>query len=322
MKAAVTDTGGAPESLHIVDLPDPRAGDGEVLIRVGAISIEGGDLIDRREGKTRYPQVPGYAAAGRIVALGDGVDGFVVGQRVTSFAFTGSHAELRSAPAATTFAIPDGLDLATAAAIPCGPGTAALALDLGRLTSDDVVLVTGATGGVGNAAVQIAARQGARVIGTSRSRDGLERLRTLGLSDGIATVDGTFAEQVRTLTGGRGADLLIDAVGGGTLTEGLASLADGGRAVMVGAIGGFDVPIDVKTLFFHRLTVTGCLMGIVMGAPATHRIILDLIAATARGELTVPIAASYPFANIAAAHRHAETGGTLGRIIVTNGMPS
>ncbi len=317
MRAAVFDAGGAPESFRIAELPDPRPGDADVLIRVAAISIEGGDLADRRTGRTRYPGIPGYAAAGVIVALGRAVSGLRVGQRVTSFAFDGSHAELRVAPAATTFAIPDGLDMGVAAAIPCGPGTAALALQLGNVSSGDTVLITGATGGVGNAAVQIAAAKGARVIGTSRSRERLEKLRPMGLSDAIVIGDRPTSQQLREMTDGRGADLLIDTIGGDALTDGLLALADGGRAVMVGVIGGFNTPIDAGVLLVHRLTLTGCFLGPVMGEPATRALIEDLLFASAQGRFTVPVDARFAFADIAAAHRHAETAGRVGRVIVS-----
>lgn len=316
MRAAVVDAGGGPETFRLAELPDPRPGEGDVLIRVEAISIEGGDLADRRDGRTLNPRVLGYAAAGTILELGSAVEGFRIGQRVTTFAFAGSHAELRVAPAATTFAVPDGLDMGVAAAIPCGPGTAALALDLGRLSAGDTVLVTGATGGVGTAAVQRAAALGARVIGAARSRAALDGLEALGLADAVVTEDRPASAQVRALTGGRGVDLLIDTVGGGVLTDGLLALADGGRAVMVGVIGGFNTPIDAGHLLAHRLTVTGCFMGAVMADPGTRRLIEDLLRDGADGRFLVPVDAVFPLSDITAAHRHAERAGRLGRVIV------
>lgn len=317
MRAAVFDVGGPPESLRIAELPDPSPGDNDVLIRVEAISIEGGDLADRSVGATHYPKIPGYAAAGRIVALGRKVKGFHVGERVTTFAFNGSHAEMRVAPAATTFVVPDGLDIGVAAAIVCGPGTAALALRLGRVTKSDTVLITGATGGVGNAAVQIAASKGARVIGSARSREALERLTPLGLSDAIVASDVPVSVQLRALNKGRGADLLIDNVGGNVLTDGLQALADGGRAVMVGVIGGFNTPIDAGVLFARRLAVTGCFLGAVMGERSTRTLINNLLRASAEGQFTVPVDASFSFIDIAVAHRHAEKAGRMGRVIVS-----
>jgi NADPH:quinone reductase-like Zn-dependent oxidoreductase len=316
MKAAVINAAGGPDVFQFETVPDPQPGDTDVLVRVEAISIEGGDLADRREGRTLYPAVMGYAAAGTIVKLGRAVNGFRIGQKVTTFAFGGSHAELRVAPASTTFAVPDGMDMGVAAAIPCGPGTAALALNLGRLQPNDTVLVTGATGGVGSAAVQIAAAKGARVIGTARSLESLEQLKKLGLSDAIVSGGTPLNERVVSICG-RGADLLIDTVGGRALTDGLIALADGGRAVMVGVIGGFNTPIDTGHLLMHRLTVTGCFMGPIMALPDTRRLIEDLIQDCAEGRLTVPIDSRFNLAEMPDAYRRAEQAGRLGRVIVT-----
>ena len=318
MKAAIIDRGGAPDILRVVDLPDPIPGDTDLLVRVEAISIEGGDLTARREGQTLSPAVIGYAAAGEVVEMGRLVEGFAIGQKVATFAFAGSHASLRVAPAATSFVVPDGLDIRTAAAIPCGPGTAALALELGRVHTGDIVLVTGASGGVGAAAVQLAARRGARVIGTGRDGEVLQRLRDYGLSDAVVTTaDKPAGEQVRALTNGAGANLLIDTVGGMALTDGLSALADGGRAVMVGVIGGFNTAIDAGILFAHRLTVIGCFLGPVMGERATRALIVDLLERAATGSFSVRIDAVFPLTEIAAAHRRAEEKRRFGRVIVT-----
>ncbi|PDS63032.1 alcohol dehydrogenase [Rhizobium anhuiense] len=316
MRAAVVDNGGAPEALRIVSLPEPRPGPADVLIRVEAISLEGGDLADRQQGRTSYPAVMGYAAAGKIIEVGRDVEKFRAGQRVATFAFSGSHADLRVAPAATTFAVPDGVDIGVAAAIPCGPGTAALALSLGRLQPGETVLITGAAGGVGSAAIQIAAAKGARVVGAARSLAHLQTLKDLGLSDLVTIGDSPVEGQVRSITGGRGADLLIDTIGGHVLLDGLSSLTDGGRAVMVGVIGGFNTPIDTGLLFEHRLTVTGCFMGPVMSDAGPRALIEALLQDCADGRFTVPIDARFALADIVAAHRQAEKRGRLGRVIV------
>lgn len=131
--------------------------------------------------------------------LGTCVQGFAIGQWVTSFTFTGSHAELRVTSAATAFDISGSLDLATAAAMPCGSVKAAVVLEIGRLTSDNLVLVRGATGGVGNAAVQIAAARGASKIGISRSLESYDRFVTLGLVDGAVPSRTPASHQVLAL---------------------------------------------------------------------------------------------------------------------------
>jgi len=317
VKAATYDRPGDPSVLRIEEAPDPVPADHELLIRVEAISIEGGDLLGRTGTARSGPgDVLGYAAAGEVLKIGSAVQGFAIGQKVTTFNFTGSHAELRAAPAATSWIIPDGLGAEAAAAIPCGPGTAALALRLGGLKPSDIVLVLGAAGGVGLAAVQLAARAGARVIGTGTSRETLETLREYGLTDPIVVGERSASEQIRDLLGRGGVDLLIDNVGGPALSDGLRVVKDGGRAVLVGVFGGWNEPIDAGYLLLHRLTVIGCLLGVIMGEPETRMMIDDLLQQAARGELKTPIDSTFPLSEAADAHRRAEERGRIGRVIM------
>lgn len=218
--------------------------------------------------------------------------GFAVGQKVATFNFKGSHAELRAVPAATSWLVPDGLDIRAAAAVPAGPGTAAFALQLGGLARGQTVLVqgaAGAAGGVGVAAVQLAAQAGARVIGTGMRGQTPEQLRGYGLSDAIVTGGRPASEQIRELLGGNAVDLLIDNVGGPALADGLQVLKDGGRAVLVGVFGGRHQPIGAGHLLVHRQTAIGCLLGPSMGEPAIRAQIDDLLQRAARGELQVLI---------------------------------
>ena len=317
LKAAAYDSPGDPSVLQLAEVSDPVPASNELLIRVEAISIEGGDLLGRKGTARNGPDdVLGYAAAGEILQVGDAVEQFTVGQKVTTFNFTGSHAELRTAPAATCWLVPEGLDMKVAAAIPAGPGTAALALKLGGLKKGETVLILGAAGGVGLAAVQLAAKAGARVIGSGTSRESLEKLRTYGLSDLLVTGGRPVSEQVRDLLGGNRIDLLIDCVGGPALLDGLHTLKDGGRAVLVGVFGGFAQSIDAGYLLFHRLTVIGCLLGVVMGEPESYDIIRALLKQAAQGELKVPIDATFSLADAAAAHWRAEERGRIGRVIM------
>jgi NADPH:quinone reductase-like Zn-dependent oxidoreductase len=317
VKAAIQTQAGGPEVLHIEELADPIAKDTEVLIRVEAISLEGGDLLARRHGQSIAPEVLGYAAAGEIIQVGKAVDGFSVGQKVTTFNFNGSHAELRAVPAEHAFLVPEGLDMCIAAAIPCGPGTAAWTLDLGGLQPGQVVLVLGATGGVGNAAVQLAAKAGARVLGTGTNLDTLEKLRAYGLSDSLVTKDKPASERLREVLAKGKVDLVIDNIGGPALVDALDVLKDGGRLVIVGVFGGFNQPIDAGHLLTHRQTVIGCFLGPVIGTPEVRAHVTDLLRMTQQGEFEVPVDAVFPFSQIAAAHARAEERGRLGRVIVT-----
>jgi NADPH2:quinone reductase len=318
VKAAIYHEPGGPDVLRYESVPDPaQPAAGEILIRVEAISIEGGDLLARqRIAPGSPPKSGGYAAAGEVIALGPNVNHFDLGQKVATFAFGGSHAEFRVAPAATSWAIPSGLDVKLAAAVPCGPGTAALALELGGLKPGQTVLIQGAAGGVGVAAVQLARRTKARVLGTGSNSASLERLRDYGLSDAIIAGERSVNDQVRELLGGEGVDLLIDNVGGPALMAGLAAVKDGGRAVLVGVLGGMDYSIDAFHLLGHRQTVTGCFLGPMMAEPFVHQMIGSLLEQVARGELTVPIDAVYPLSEASAAHARAEQRGRLGRVVM------
>ncbi|MEN4928750.1 SDR family NAD(P)-dependent oxidoreductase [Erwinia billingiae] len=317
MKAAIYTSPGKPEVLHIADVADPVPADNELLIRVEAISIEGGDLVNRREFPQEDHAVIGYSAAGEIVQIGKDVSGFSLGQKVTTFSWKGSHAELRAVPAGNCFVVPDGLDLGVAATIPVSAGTAAWVLELGALKAGQTVLVLGASGGVGVAAVQLAAKKGARVIGTGTRAESLEKLREYGLSDAIVTADKTAHEQVRALLDGKGVDLIIDNVGGDVLNDALQALNEGGRAVLVGVFGGRKTQIDAGQLLMRRQTVIGCLLGPIMGEPEPRKLIEELLNQALNGELNVPIDATFAFADVAEAHRRAEERGRIGRVVMT-----
>lgn len=317
MKAAVYRHRGGPEVLSYETVPDPVPGETDLLIRVEAISIEGGDMVSRAQlDPGGQPKIVGYAAAGEVIAIGAKVSGFSIGQKVTGFAFDGSHAELRAMPAATCWAVPDGLDLGVAAAIPCGLGTSALALELGGLAKGQSVLVLGAAGGVGIGVVQLAHLAGARVIGTGTSAASLARLKDYGLDDAIVAGDGPVDKQVRALLGGGGADIVVDNIGGSALNEGIRALADGGRAVLVGVLGGAYEPVDPFHLMVKRKAVIGCLLGAVMHEPAQQRMIAGLIDRVAAGEIQVPTDRTFPLSEAAAAHARGQERGRIGRVIM------
>lgn len=317
MKAAVYFKPGEPEEMRIVERPEPTPGPGEVLIRVEAISIESGEILARRfMDPGDPPGVPGYAAAGTIIALGDGVDEFAIGDRVASFAFSGAYAELRAVAASTCWKVPENLDIELAATVPVGFGTAAYALALAGLKSADTVLVQGVTGGVGIAAVQIAARAGATVFGTSRTAEALEHLYPLGLHHGIVAGKAPIGEQVRQLLDGRGATILIDAVGGDAFREGLAALDEGGRAVVVGIAGPGDKRVDMSEVLTRRLSIFGCFLGPVMGQPPQRALIAQTMADLAAGRLTMPVSGRFALAEVVEAQRLAETAAGRGRVIM------
>ncbi|MBC2669007.1 zinc-binding alcohol dehydrogenase family protein [Novosphingobium piscinae] len=316
MRAAVYRRNGGPEVFELVDLPSPDPGPGEVLVDVAAISIEGGDILARRNtAPGDPPRVKGYAAAGRIAALGARVTGWAIGDAVTTFAFEGSHAERRVVPATHCWRVPDGVGMEVAAAAVITFGTAALALRLAGFASGQEVLVTGAAGGVGIATIQLVARGGGRAIGTGSNPAALAALTPFGLDTAIDLGAGPFDAQLRAL-GSAGVDSVIDNVGGHSVSAGLAALRDGGALVLVGLLDRDVQRINPVTLLLRRLTVTGCFLGPIIAEPANRAAIDGILQGLADGSLVMPIDRTYPLAEVVAAHTRAEERGRMGRVVL------
>ena len=239
MKAAVIYENGGPDVLRHEDVPDPECPDGCVLIDVEAISVEGGDLLHRAGSPPpSVPHVVGYLAAGTIVEVGAGVENRAVGDRVVTLNMAGSHASRRAVPAISTWPIPEGLDAARAACVPVAVGTAQECLfTAGNLEAGQTALIHAGAGGVGMAAIQLAKQAGATVISTASSDEKLERLKEFGLDHGINYATENFVERTRELTDGRGADVILDSVGGQNLVDSIGALAYRGTLVSVGVAG-------------------------------------------------------------------------------------
>jgi NADPH2:quinone reductase len=219
MKAAVYYETGPPSVFRYEDVPDPACHPRGVVIDVQAVSIEGGDVLNRAGGMmTAKPHIVGYQAGGVIREVGSEVTDRRVGQRVVAISPNGSHAALFSVPATSTWVVPEGLDIAQAACVPIAFGTAHDCLfEFGRLKTGEAVLIQAGAGGVGLAAIQLAKRAGATVFATASSDAKLERLKEFGLDHGINYRERDFVEEVKRLTDGRGVDLVVDSVGGDVL---------------------------------------------------------------------------------------------------------
>lgn len=316
MKAAVYSQNGEPEvfSYEEVENPIPKAN--EVLIKVSAISIEGGDLSNRKLSPPPTPKyIVGYAAAGEIIELGADVTDFEVGQQVITFSWNGSHAELRAVASATTFAVPEGMDLQLAIAAFIGVGTAALAIQLSDVKPGDNVLVTGATGGVGNAVVQLLASQGVKVFAAGRDAGTLKALKEFGVAETIQIGSQPIHDQVRAIEN-KGVDVFIDTVGMDVLIDGIQALKDGGKVVLIAGRAGADNFIDPLYILSHRITVIGCLLGAIMQEPFVRDLLKSSLLSVAEGKVKVPVHEVFKLADVVKAHRTAEQGGKLGRIIM------
>jgi len=318
MKAVVYRENGGPEVLSYEDVSDPQPAAGEILVKVESISVEGGDPLRRRRVPPKpNPRIEGYAASGEVIALGQGVTSFQVGDRVTTWAERGSHAELRTARAEHCWLLPKGLEMSAAAVALVGLGTAGAALfEIAQLKRGQSVLISGAAGGVGVGAIQLAHKAGAQVLGTGSNPASLEELRRYGLDEPLVVDREPFAQRVKDLTGGRGVDVFLDTVGGSALQSGLDSLVEGGRAVMVGAISTLKGTISPFSLLVQSQSLFGCMLPFLMPRPSVRAMIDDILQRLAGGDLTAVIDREYRLSEAQAAHTRAEERGRIGRVVM------
>ncbi len=339
MKAVRFHAHGGPEVLRYEDMPEPAAGPGEVLVRVRACALNHLDLWERRgleHVRIPMPHVSGSDVAGDVVT--SGVSDLRVGQRVMlqpgmscgrcaeclsgrdneCAAYEvlgyrnhpGGYAELVKVPVQNVVPIPDAIDYIHAAAFPLTFLTAwHMLMTRARLKRGEDVLILAAGSGVGQAAIQIARLQGARVIATAGSKEKLERARSLGASEVIHHHEQDIADEVRRLTNKRGVDVVIEHVGQATWAKSVRSLARGGRLVTCGATTGADAGLNLQALFAKQLTIQGSYMG-------TKGELLQVARFFFAGELSPVIDRTFPLAEAAAAQERLEASGQFGKVVL------
>ncbi len=320
MKAAVYFETGAPEVFRYEEVADPVCEPGGVLIDVRAVSIEGGDVLNRAGGMlAAKPHIVGYQCAGVVAEVGANVRDRSVGQRVVAVNLNGSHAERRAAPVANTWVVPDDVDLEEASCVPIAVGTADDCLfEFGRLAAGETALIHAGAGGVGMAAIQLAKRAGATVLATASSDEKLERLKEFGLDHGINYRERDFVEAVRELTGGRGADVVLDSIGGHILEQSIQAAAYRGRITSVGGAGRDEYRPDVTTLRPANKSLIGIFFGaeLALHHDRVHPMVANHIADLAKGTLRVVIDSRFPLAEAAEAHRRIESRQAFGRVLL------
>jgi len=335
MRTVLVEAFGGPEQLAWVERPLPVPGPGEVLLRLHACGLGFSDrLMCRGEypGGPRPPFAPGVEAAGEIVAVGGGegaggaprlLDGEParLGQRVLVVGRGGLQATHAAVPAADCMPLPPGLSWVEAAALPVSFLTAWHALvTVGRAAPSEVVLIHGAGGGLGTAAVQIARRLGLRVVATASTAEKRARLAALGAEVTAGYED--FEAAVRAATAGRGPDLVLETVGGRVLTRGLRLLPPLGRLVLVGLSSGEIPAIDAVSLLHRSRAVLGLHLSAILARPELVAASLaSLFAWIAAGELRVQVGEVLPLAEIRRAHELLTDRNRWGKIVLVPGEP-
>ncbi len=318
MKAIRVSAFGGPDVLKVEEVPDPRPGSGEVLVRVKAAGVNPYDTYMRAgsyaSGNPKLPWTPGSDAAGIVEAAGSGLD-LKPGQRVyTAGTITGAYAELALCKRAQVHPLPERVSFAQGAGVWVPYGTAYYALfQLAHARPGETVLVHGASGGVGVAAVQLARAAGLVVIGTAGSDAGLKLVRSEGAHHTVSHRSPDYQTEIRDLTGGAGVDVILEMIANVNLAHDLTMLAHRGRVVVIGSRG--SVEINPREIMSREAAVTGMLLWRVSDTDAAE-IHAALGAGLENGTLRPVIAAELPLASAPEAHRRVMEPGARGKIVL------
>jgi NADPH2:quinone reductase len=314
---------GGPEALVPETRPVPQPGAGEILVKVAAAGVNRPDVLQRAGG---YPppkgasDIPGLEFSGEVVALGEGASRFKPGDKVCALVAGGGYAEYAVVHETNALAVPAGLSMIEAAAIPETFFTVwSNVFDRGGLTAGETILIHGGTSGIGVTAIQLAKAFGATVITTAGSEEKCAAAKALGADHAINYRSTDFVTAVNEITGKRGANLILDMVGGDYVQKNLNCVAADGRIVQIAFLHGSEVTADLRWLMLKRVTFTGSTLRIrdigfkAALADALKAKVWPLLES---GQVKVVMDSTYPLAEASKAHARMETNAHIGKIVL------
>jgi putative PIG3 family NAD(P)H quinone oxidoreductase len=324
MKAITIPQPGDADALVLAEVPDPEPAAGEVRVRVAAAGVNRADVMQRLghyPPPPGAPEYPGLEVSGTVDSLGEGVDGWAVGDQVCALLSGGGYAELVCVPAGQLLPVPHGISLEDAAALPEVVSTVwSNVFMTANLLPGQTVLVHGGSSGIGTMAIQLAREVGARVVVTAGSAAKLEACRQLGAEVLVNYREQDFVEEVLAATGGVGVDVILDNMGAKYLSRNVEALAPGGRLVVIGLQGGARAELDLGLLLRKRGAVIATSL---RARPADEK--AAIVAAVREhvwplvedGRVRPVVHSRHPLADAAAAHRELEESGHIGKILLT-----
>jgi putative PIG3 family NAD(P)H quinone oxidoreductase len=325
MRAVIATEPGGPEVLTVTELDDPGPAAGEVVLDMAGTAVNRADTLQRQG---FYPPPPGASdvlgleCSGTISAVGAGVERWKVGDQVCALLAGGGYAEKVAVPAGQVMPVPDGIDLVTAGALPEVACTVwSNVFMIAGLQPDETVLVHGGAGGIGTMAIQLAHALGARVLTTAGSAAKLEVCRSLGADVTIDYRRQDFVEEVRAATDGRGADVILDNMGGSYLGRNIDALATEGRLVIIGLQGGTKGELNIGKLLSKRGAVIATSLRarpVEEKAAICAAVVEHVWPLVADGSVRPIVDTTFPLEKAGEAHRLMEESGHVGKIMLTS----
>ena len=322
MRAIVLESYGGPEVLHLREVPPPTPGPEEVLVDVVSSALNRADLLQRMglyPGPPMPNEIPGMEFSGVVSAVGERVTATRVGATVMGIVGGGAYAEQLVTHERMLLDLPSSVPIADAAAIPEVFITAFDALVAqGGLTSGRIALVHAGASGVGTAAIQIARAIGARIIVTA-STDKVAACEALGADVVVDYRTGDFVEAVKSFTGGRGVDVVLDVIGGSYVPRNIASLAVGGRIIQVGVMEAGATDLNLGLLLAKRASITGTTLRarpIEEKIAISRRFAAEILPLFDHGPLRPVVDSRYPLGEVAAAHERMQSNANIGKILL------